>query len=133
MLLYDDVVSDGQAKASTLASRFCREEGIEHLFLYLRRNADAVIANPDLYAVAEVLCRSRKSRLKAFAVVLLFTFTRRIEAVRDQVQKCSCDLLWEYVNLASGRIKGPLQSDLEALILGASTMIGEIEALLDEG
>ena len=31
-----------------------------------------------------------------------------------------------------GRIKGPLHIDLEALLLGAGTMIGEIEALLDE-
>src|SRR5262245_31005641 len=34
MLLHDDVVSDGQAKTSALSSRFCREEGIEHLFPY---------------------------------------------------------------------------------------------------
>ena len=57
MLLDDDVVSDGQAKASALSGGFCREEGIEHLFLYFRRNADAVIANPDLDFVAKVLCR----------------------------------------------------------------------------
>src|SRR5262245_33424743 len=31
VLLDDDVVSDGQTKAGTLASGFCREEGIEHL------------------------------------------------------------------------------------------------------
>ena len=57
MLLHDDVVSDGQAKASALSSGLCREEGIEHLFLYLGRNADAVIANSDLNFVAKVLCR----------------------------------------------------------------------------
>ena len=28
MLLHDDVVSDGQAEASTLASRLCCEEGV---------------------------------------------------------------------------------------------------------
>ena len=60
MLLDDDVVSDGEAKASTLSGGFGREEGIEHLFLYVRRNAGAVVANPDLYAVAEVLRRSRR-------------------------------------------------------------------------
>src|SRR6201981_1257776 len=31
MLLHDDVVSDGQAKAGALSSGLCREEGIEHL------------------------------------------------------------------------------------------------------
>jgi hypothetical protein len=35
--------------------------------------------------------------------------------------------------LTGGRIQGPLYIDLEALLLGACTMIGEIEALLDEG
>jgi hypothetical protein len=59
MLLHDDVVSDGQAKASTLASWFCRKEGIEHLFLYFGRNAAAVIAYPDLNFVAKVLCSRR--------------------------------------------------------------------------
>ena len=59
MLLHDDVVSDGQAKASALSSGLGREEGIEHLFLYLRRNADAVIANPDLNLFAEIFCRRR--------------------------------------------------------------------------
>src|SRR5262249_52289728 len=59
MLLHDDVVSDGEAKTCALSSRFCREEGIEHLLLYLRRNADAVIANPDLNFVPKVFCRRR--------------------------------------------------------------------------
>src|SRR5215472_11389218 len=47
MLLHDDVVSGGQAKASTLASGFCCEEWIEHLFPYFGRNAGTVVANPD--------------------------------------------------------------------------------------
>src|SRR5262245_43560646 len=59
MLLDDDVVSDGQAKASALASGFCREEGIEHLFPDFGRNAWAVVANPNLNFVAKVLCRRR--------------------------------------------------------------------------
>ena len=53
----------------------------------------------DLHAVAEVLRRSNKGRLKAFTGVLLFTFTRRIEAVGDQVQESACDLLREYIDL----------------------------------
>ena len=57
MLLDDDVVSDGQAKASTLASRFCRKEGIEHLLPYLGWNPRAVVANSDFNFVADVFCR----------------------------------------------------------------------------
>ena len=99
MLLHDDVVSDGQAKASTLAGRLCREEGIEHLFPYFGRNAGAVVANPDLNSVAKVLCRSRKGWLIAIAIVLLFALGRRIEAVRDQVQESPRDLLREDIDL----------------------------------
>jgi hypothetical protein len=72
VLLDDDVVTNGQAKASTLSRRLRREKGIEHLLLYLGLNANAVVTNPDLYAVAEVLRRSSKSRRIAIATVLLF-------------------------------------------------------------
>src|SRR5262245_26717554 len=68
MLLDDDVVSDGQAKAGTLTRRFCREEGIEHLLLYLGRNAGAVIANSDLNFVAKVLCHRHYGWLIAIAI-----------------------------------------------------------------
>src|SRR6516225_3629161 len=126
MLLHDDVVSDGQAKACALSSRFCCEEWIEHLFPYFRRNAATVVANRNRHAVAKVLRRSCKSRLIAIATVLFFALGCRIEAVGDQVQESPRDFLWEYVNLAGGWIQGPLDIDLEALILRAGSMIGEI-------
>src|ERR1700746_249680 len=113
MLFDNDVVTDRQAKTGALSGGFGREEGIEHLLLYVGRNAGAVVANPDLYAVAEVLSGSRKSGLIAFPIILLFAFGRRIEAVGDQVQECPRDLLREYVGLAGGRIKGFLHIDLE--------------------
>ena len=37
------------------------------------------------------------------------------------------------IDLTGGRVKGPLQSDIEALLLGPRPVIGEIEALLDQG
>ena len=72
MLLHDDVVSDGQAKASALSSRFCCEKWIEHLFPNLGRNTCAVIANSDLNFVTEVLCRRPKGRLMSIGIALLF-------------------------------------------------------------
>ena len=39
----------------------------------------------------------------------------------------------KHVDLASVRIKGPLQGDIEALFLGPRSVIGEIEAFLDQG
>src|SRR6516164_9820544 len=132
MLLHDDVVGDRQAKASTLARGFCCEEGVEHLFPYFGRNAEAVVANPDLNLVAQVLCRHHKGWLIDFAAGLLFALGRGIKAVRYQVQESPCDLLRVHIDLTGGRIKEPLDIDLEALLLSAGTMICEIEALLDE-
>jgi hypothetical protein len=64
MLLHDDVVSNGQAKASALSSRFGCEEGIEHLLLNLRRNAGAVITNYDLYPVTQAFRACYQLRLE---------------------------------------------------------------------
>jgi hypothetical protein len=83
---YGNAFGEWQAKSGALSRGFSREEGIEHFLLYVGRNAGAVVANPDLYAVAEVLGGSRKSGLIAFAIILLFALGRRIEAVGDQVQ-----------------------------------------------
>ena len=63
MLLHDDVVAERQAEAGAFAGGLGREERIEHLLLHLGRNAGAVVADPDLDAVAEVLGRRRKGRL----------------------------------------------------------------------
>src|SRR5262249_45652554 len=132
MLLHDDVVSDGQPEASALSSGFCCEEGIENLLPHLTWNAVAVVANPDLNFVAKVLCHRHYGWLIAIAAVLLFALGRRVEAVRNQVQESPCDLLGEDIDFARSGIKRPLHRNLEALFLGAGTMIGEIEALLDE-
>src|SRR6516225_93903 len=81
VLLHNDVVSDGQTKAGALSSRFCCEERIEHPVPDLGRNAGAVVANPYLHAVAEVLGRGREGGLISLAVILLFALGRCIEAV----------------------------------------------------
>ena len=53
-------MADRQAKPGSFARGFRRKEGIEHLFLHLGRNASAVVADPDLHAVAEVFGRGSK-------------------------------------------------------------------------
>ena len=71
-------MSDGQAKASAFPGGLGREEGIEHLVPHLGRNAGAVVANRNLYAVTEVLSRGSEGGLISFAVGLLFALSRRI-------------------------------------------------------
>src|ERR1700681_1987310 len=63
MLLDDDVVTDGKAQSSPFTGRLRREERVEHLFLHLGGYAGAVVADFDLDAVAEILCRGSKSWL----------------------------------------------------------------------
>ena len=63
MLLHDDVVAEGKAEARPFAGGLRREERVEHLFLHLGRDAGAVVAYPDLDAVAEVPRRGEKDRL----------------------------------------------------------------------
>ena len=59
MLLDDDVVTNGQAKASALSGWLGCEERVEHLIPDFGRNAGTVVANCELNFVAKVLCRRR--------------------------------------------------------------------------
>ena len=60
MLLDDDVVADGEAKASAFSGRLGREEWVEHLFFHIRRNAGAVVADLDFHTIAKIFGRGRK-------------------------------------------------------------------------
>ena len=59
MLLDNDVVGDRQAKAGTFARGFCCEEGVEHLFPYFGRNAEAIVAND-----RSLITRTRRKELR---------------------------------------------------------------------
>ena len=74
MLLHDDVVAEREAEAGPFAGGLGREERIEHLRLHLGRDAGAVVANPDLDAVAEVPASPRQgsARTAPFARSLRF-------------------------------------------------------------
>src|SRR5579859_6333570 len=55
VLLYDDVMTDGKAQTGAFSGRLGRKKRIENLFLHIRLNSGAVIADPDLHAVVKVL------------------------------------------------------------------------------
>src|SRR5262249_22419158 len=81
MLLYDDVVADGETKTGAFSGRFRREERIEYLFLHVRRNTDAIV--PDRYfdSVTEALgCGSENWLVIAF-IGFRFALCRCVEAV----------------------------------------------------
>jgi hypothetical protein len=133
MLLDDDVVTNGQAQPSPFTGGLCRKERIEHLLLHLGWNAGAVVANPDFDAVTQVLGRGSHGGLVAASIRFRLTLRGCVEPVRDQIEQRPRNLLREQIDLASRRVKGPFQGDREALLLGPCPVIGEIEALIDQG
>src|SRR5262245_50073646 len=108
MLFYDDVITERQAKAGALAGWFAGEERIEHLLHHLRRDTGAVVANPNLHFVAEIPGGGKKHRL-IVALHFRAALSGGMEAIRDQVQQHTRDLLRIEVNLTGIRIKGPLK------------------------
>src|SRR5262245_41738497 len=81
MLLHDDVVADGEAKAGSLSRRLGREERVEHPFLHVRRHTSAVVANPDFYKIAKVFGRGCEGRLEVAAVCFRSAPGRGMEAI----------------------------------------------------
>src|SRR5215471_4458451 len=81
MLLDDDVVTDGEAKAGAFPSWLGRKKWIEHLLPDLWRNTGAVVADADLHTVAEAPGHCGQGRLVAASICFRLTLGRRIEAV----------------------------------------------------
>jgi len=104
VLLDDDVVTDGKPKPGSFAGRLGREEWIEHLFLHVRRNAGAIVADRYFDPIAEVFGGGCQDRFVA-AICLGRTLRRGIKAVGNEVEQGASNLLREDVSLASRRIK----------------------------
>src|SRR5262245_51413439 len=81
VLLDDNVVAHGEAKAGALSGGFGREERVKHLFLHVRRNTGAVVAKPDLHAITNVFGRSGKGRRVVTTTCCHSSLGRCIEAV----------------------------------------------------
>jgi len=62
MLLYDDVMADGETEAGALSSRLGRKERVEHFVFNVRRDPRSIIANPDFHMIAKVLGRGSEGR-----------------------------------------------------------------------
>src|SRR6266705_5201572 len=132
MLLRDDVVADREAEPRPFASRFCREERLEQLVLDVWRDAVAVVPYLDLDRVAEIAGRYRQQRPKRAVTALLRPLVSGIEAVAEQVQEHPSHLLRRQLDLAQVAVIVLLKIDVEALILGAGTVIGEVQSLVEQ-
>ena len=79
MLLDDDVVADGETETGPLASGLGREEWIEYLFLHLKWNTGAIVADPDFHTVAQVPGGRYKGWLVVVSILLCTALGRRVD------------------------------------------------------
>src|SRR5262249_53181154 len=94
-------------------------------------NARTIVADTHFDLVAEISCYRLQPRFKAVAGRTC-ALGCGVKPVRDQVQKRPGDLLRVDVRNADRRIEIALQRDLETLFSCAGSMVGEVEALVDD-
>src|SRR5213082_1616242 len=116
MLLRDDVVADREAKASALACRLGGEERLEQLVAVLGRDADSVVAHPDLDLVLALARRHRQGRPKIWSAPVALPLGRGIKPIAEKVQKHPCDLLRGQFDRRKVAGEVALQTDVEALV-----------------
>jgi hypothetical protein len=120
-----DLVADREAEPGALAGRLGREERREELGADRVRYADAVVAHADLDRVAEAARRHLEQRREARLAAVALALVGGIESVAEQIEEHSGQILRHRGDRADCRIEIALHRDVEALILGAQTVIGE--------
>src|SRR5262249_49233592 len=126
-----DLPADREPEPGALAGGLRGDKGLEQLVPDVRRDADAVVAHPYFDRVAEIARRHLQHRAKVRSGAVTLPPGGRIKAVAEHIQKHSGHLLRRQRHRTETAVKLALQSDVEARILGARTVIGEVERLLD--
>src|SRR5215510_8432600 len=132
MLLDNDVVADGEAKAGAFSGRLGREERVEHLFFHVRRHTGPIVADSYFHTIAKVFGRGRESRLVVATIGFRSALGCSIEAICNQIKKSPPDVLRENICPTGRRVKGLLELDLKTPRLGPRSMPCEIEAFFNE-
>jgi len=132
VLLGHDVVTNRESKARALTGGLGRKERLKQLVFDLGRNADAIVAHLDLDRIAEIPRRYLQRRLEFGVAVLPLALVGGIEAIADQVETDAGDVLGDKLDRSDRVGEISLQCDVEARILGAGTVIGEVQGILDQ-
>src|SRR5215472_10904702 len=93
VLLGYDLVAYGQAKPRALTCRLGREERLEQLLPVFRRNADTVVAHPDLDAIAD-FARSDLQHRAERGISLTAAQASGMKTIDDEVQEHPGHVLW---------------------------------------
>ena len=132
MLLGHDVVADRETETGALAGRLGGEKRLEQLVLDIGGNTDAVIPYPDFHRIAEIARRDFQRWFERWVVSLLLSFSGGIEPIAEQVQTDARDILRYQFNRNEVAGVIPLERDVEVLILGTATVVGEVQRFLDQ-
>src|SRR6516225_8446243 len=128
MLLRDDVVADREAETGALAGRLGREERLKQLVPDFGRDAGAVVAHPDLDRLAQIAGRHLEGRAIGGLAIAAGALRGGVEAVADEVQEHAGHLLRRQLDRRGRGVEIAFQGDVEARILGAGAVIGEVGA-----
>src|ERR1051325_2976863 len=97
----------------------------------LGRDADPVVAYPDLNDVAEIAGRHFQDRAEG-SIALPLALSRRVEAVADQVEKDTGHVLRHNFGQWQTAVELPFHRNVEVLILSASAVKGEVQRLFNK-
>src|SRR5689334_16242911 len=131
MLLDDNVVSNREPKAGSLAGRFRRKEWIEDLLSQLSGNTQPIITDPNFDAVSKISGCGKKSRLIVTSLSLL-ALDCCVKAIRDKIEKRPRYLSREQINLPDAGVKRLFQFDGETSRLGSFAVVGTVQAFIHE-
>ena len=84
MLFDDDVMAYGKPEPGALTRRLGGEERVEHSFFDVGRDAGAIVADPDLDAIAEIPGRRDNRRLEIGAVGLRLALVRGVKTIGNE-------------------------------------------------
>ena len=130
MLFNDNVVTDGKAEPGAFSGGLRCEKRIKHFFLHLRRNAHAIVTDPDFHAIAKAFRGGHEGRFVNFALRKIF-IPRCVDAIGNQIEQSPRDFLRENISLSGSRVERLFDRDIETVLLGSRSVIGKFEALLD--
>jgi len=128
----DNIVGDRQAQTGALGARLGGEEGLEQLIPDVSGNAGAVVANVDFHPVSGLLRGDPQRGHEVGGRIVSRSHVRGVEAVAEQVQENPRDVLRVDLDRRDAFAEIPFQRDIEALILRAGAVVGEVQRLIDQ-
>ena len=105
---------------------------MEQLVANVWWDADPVVVDPYFHGLAEITRRHTQGRPERCVSILPGPLGGRVKAVAEHVEEHPGHLLRCQLHPPKLAIELPLERDVEVLILGPGSVIGEVQRLLDQ-